>query len=61
MDVHADPVTEPMVKKTAETCLLDDGAGFGVDVLGLRRPAGSRRFHVLEPSGQFDRSSRTWE
>ena len=35
VDVHAYPVTQPMVKKTAETCILDHGAGFGVDVVGL--------------------------
>ena len=32
VDIHAQAVAEPMVKKTAETGLLDDGAGFGIDV-----------------------------
>ena len=34
MDVHAEAVAQAVVKKTAETGLLDDGAGFGVDVSG---------------------------
>ena len=41
VDVHAEPVAQAVVKKTAETGLLDDGAGFGVDVSG--RHAGPDR------------------
>src|SRR3954447_3013611 len=36
MNVHAQPMAQPMRKKIAETRLLDDRAGFGVNLLGLR-------------------------
>ena len=34
VDVHPQSVAQAVVKKTAETRLLDDGAGFGIDITG---------------------------
>ncbi len=39
MDVQAQAVSQAVGKKTAEAGLLDDGAGFGIDVRGLRAGA----------------------
>ena len=59
MDVHAQPVTQPMVKKTAETCFLDDGAGFGIDVVGLdARPDRGDSALLGRQDGSIDRLER---
>src|SRR5262249_14501897 len=56
MNVHSQTVTEPMVKKTAETCLLDDEAGFGVDVVGLHaRSDGGDSTLESAQNGSIDR------
>ena len=46
MNVHAQAMPQAMGKKTAETGVLDDGAGFGVDISGLD-PRANRRDPAL--------------
>lgn len=54
VNIHAQSVADTMFKITTESCLLDDRAGLGIDVMGLR-PGGSPRLLVPEPAGQFGR------
>ena len=60
MNIHPQPVSQPVVKKTAETCFLDDGAGFGIDVVGLdARPDRGNSAFLCRQHCSID-SSRTW-
>ena len=48
-----------MVKKTAETCFLNDGAGFGIDVVGLdARPDRGDSAFLSRQDSSIDRLER---
>ena len=56
VNLHAQAVADAVVKKTAETRLLDDGAGFGIDIMGSHARANRRDRSLLsQQDGPVDR------
>ena len=58
MNLHAEPVSQPVIKKTAETGLLDHRAGFGIDSWAMA-PGRIAAIARSWARGRSDRSSRT--